>query len=314
LKALKLEDKRTLILRDIDEPKTAYNTQIVTIEAVSIGGSEYIGFNNPGIRSLPNIMGHGFSGITAKGRRVTVYPLSGCGNCTYCSNNQEQLCDEWSLIGVQENGGFTQKASIPNEQLIELPEDISWEQSVFIEPFANSINAWEISGASKNDSIAIVGSGSLGLGLVALAHKSGCNKIHITDLSPARRNAAKILGATHTTEKLNTIYDIVFDTVGSIETRNQTINCTKKGGKCIFLGFETTELNINISEIIRHQKELKGSFVYSKRQFKDAIELAKTCDNDWVKNISFKEVEDILTDFLKGNFNHIKVALRPNSI
>ena len=311
LKALALEDKRVLTLRDIEEPVIADDTQLVTIEAVSIGGSEYLGFNNPGIRPLPNIMGHGFSGTTAEGRRVTIFPLSGCGNCKYCSTNQVQLCDEWSLIGVQKNGGFAEKASIPNDQLIGLPEDISWEQSVFIEPFANSINAWEIAGASKNDSVAIVGSGSLGLGVIALAHKSGCNRIHVADLSPTRRDAAKILGATHTAEKLDTVYDIIFDTVGSLETRNQTIYRTKKGGKCIFLGFETPELNINMSEIIRHQKELRGAFVYSRSQFNAAIDLSKICDSDWVKNISFEEVENVLAGFLKGDFNHIKVALRP---
>jgi threonine dehydrogenase-like Zn-dependent dehydrogenase len=314
LKTLMLKEKRVLALHDIKEPEAGDNTQLITVEAVSIGGSEYLGFNNPGIRPLPNIMGHGFTGTTAEGTRVAIYPLSGCGNCQYCSTNQEQLCDEWSLIGVQTDGGFAQKALIPNEQLFKLPEDISWEQSVFIEPFANSINAWEISEASENDSVAIVGAGGLGLGLVSLAHKAGCKNIHVAELSASRINAAKILGATHTAKGLNTTYDIVFDTVGSMETRNQTISSAKKGGKCIFLGFETPELTINMSEIVRHQKDLKGSFVYSRSQFRKAIELAKSCDKDWVKNISFEEVEKILAGFIDGEFNHIKVALRPNNV
>jgi (R,R)-butanediol dehydrogenase/meso-butanediol dehydrogenase/diacetyl reductase len=309
-----LKEKRVLALHDIEEPEAGDNTQLITVEAVSIGGSEYLGFNNPGIRPLPNIMGHGFTGTTAEGTRVAIYPLSGCGNCQYCSTNQEQLCDEWSLIGVQTDGGFAQQVLIPNEQLFELPEDISWEQSVFIEPFANSINAWEISEASENDSVAIVGAGGLGLGLVSLAHKAGCKNIHVAELSPSRINATKILGATHTAKGLNTTYDIVFDTVGSMETRNQTISSAKKGGKCIFLGFETPELTINMSEIVRHQKDLKGSFVYSRSQFRKAIELAKSCDKDWVKNISFEEVEKILVGFIDGEFNHIKVALRPNNV
>ena len=309
-----LKEKRVLALHDIEEPEAGDNTQLITVEAVSIGGSEYLGFNNPGIRPLPNIMGHGFTGTTAEGTRVAIYPLSGCGNCQYCSTNQEQLCDEWSLIGVQTDGGFAQKVLIPNEQLCELLEDISWEQSVFIEPFANSINAWEISEASENDSVAIVGAGGLGLGLVSLAHKVGCKNIHVAELSPSRINATKILGATHTAKGLNTTYDIVFDTVGSMETRNQTISSAKKGGKCIFLGFETPELTINMSEIVRHQKDLKGSFVYSRSQFRKAIELAKSCDKDWVKNISFEEVEKILVGFIDGEFNHIKVALRPNNV
>lgn len=308
-----LKGKRALELQDIAEPEVGEGNQLIIIEAVSIGGSEYLGFNNPGIRPLPNIMGHGFTGTTEEGKRVAIFPLSSCGICEYCTTNQEQLCDNWSLIGVQADGGFSQKASVPKEQIFELPKDISWEQSVFIEPFANSINAWEISGASESDSIAIIGAGSLGLGLVSLACKTGCNIVHVADQSIIRRNAAKSIGATFTASELNETYDIVFDAVGSIETRSQTILSTKKGGKCIFLGFETSELTINMSEIIRHQKQLVGSFVYSKSQFKEAIELVKICDSNWVNNISFNEVEKALVGFLQGNFDHIKVALRPNA-
>lgn len=314
MKALLLKDKRVMTLHDIEVPENDGNTQLITVEAVGIGGSEYLGFNNPGIRPLPIIMGHGFAGRTAEGRRVTIYPLSGCGNCQYCSINQEQLCDDWSLIGVQTNGGFAQMISVPKEQLFELPEDISWEQSVFIEPFANAVNAWEISQASENHAVAIVGAGSLGLGLVALAKKSGCKNIHVAELSSSRRHAAGILGATHTAEQLNATYDRVFDTVGSVETRNLTICSAKKGGKCIFLGFETVEFTINMSEIIRHQKELIGSFVYSRNQFSKAIQLVKTCDKNWVRSISFEDVEATLCKFLEGDFNHIKVALRPNDL
>jgi|TARA_B110000908_G_C10240561_1_gene445828 (R,R)-butanediol dehydrogenase/meso-butanediol dehydrogenase/diacetyl reductase len=311
MKALVLEQQRVLTLQEVPAPEVGEAHELIHIEAVSIGGSEYLGFNNPGIRPIPNIMGHGFTGTTLEGMRVAVYPLLACGCCLYCLTNQEQLCDEWSLIGVHSDGGFAEQASIPKSQIFELPEELSWEQSVFIEPFANSVNAWELSKAASMTSIAIIGAGSLGLGLVALANKSGCSNIHIAELSHARRNAAKTLGATHTSTKLNETYDIVFDTVGSAETRSTTISLAKKGGKCIFLGFENPMHTINMSELIRHQKELKGSFVYSKSQFCKAIELAKNCNSSWVKNISFAEVEDTLTKFIEGDFTHIKVALRP---
>ncbi len=314
MKALLLEGSKTLTLRDIDAPQPNAAAQLITVEATGIGGSEYLGFNKPGIRPLPNIMGHGFTGTTANGKRVAVYPLSGCGGCEYCVADQAQLCADWSLIGVQTDGGFAQKAAVPSAQLFELPAELSWEQSVFIEPFANSINAWELSGASGAQSVAIIGAGSLGLGLVGLAQQAGCKTIHVADLSANRRGAAKTLGATQTTSTLTETYDVVFDTVGSEQTRQHGIDCAKKGGQCVFLGFETATLNVNIAELIRYQKQLKGSFVYSKRQFSDAITLAKICQDTWVKNISFAEVENVLHQFLAGDFEHVKVALRPNGV
>lgn len=312
MRALVLEDKRKLTLLDVEDPVASDNSQLIFIKATGIGGSEYLGFNNPGLRPLPSIMGHGISGVTSVGKRVTVYPLSGCGKCQFCLTDKVQLCAQWSLIGVQTDGGFAQKIVIPSDQIFDLPDDLSWEQSVFIEPFANAINAWEISNATRNDSIAIIGAGSIGLGIVAQAQLSESKYVHVAELSSSRRNAAMTLGATHATDMLTGSYDIVFDTVGSFESRDQAIRLARKGGICVFIGFETPTINLNMTEIIRHQKVLKGSFVYSKQQFSQAIELAKRCDKSWVKNVSFGEVEMALSRFIEGDFSEIKIALRPD--
>ena len=82
---------------------------VIDVAVAGIGGSEYLGYNNPGIRTLPNIMGHGFAGTTAEGRRVAVNPLRSCGTCAYCRQGLGQLCDDWHLIGVQSDGGFAQQ-------------------------------------------------------------------------------------------------------------------------------------------------------------------------------------------------------------
>jgi threonine dehydrogenase-like Zn-dependent dehydrogenase len=100
MNALVLEDKRVLTLQEVPVPEVGEANELIHIEAVSIWGSEYLGFNNSGIRPIPNIMGHGFTGTAAEGEQVASYPLSACGSCLYCLTNQEQLCDEWSLIGV----------------------------------------------------------------------------------------------------------------------------------------------------------------------------------------------------------------------
>ncbi len=312
MKSLLLEGTRLLNLKEVEKPKPNGNEALVYVEAVSIGGSEYLGFNNPGIRPLPSAMGHGFTGTTPTGERVAVYPLSGCGECGFCLAEETQLCSSWSLVGVQSNGGFSQQVVTLKENLFEIPDSITWEQSIFIEPFANSINAWQRSNAIEQDSIAIIGCGSLGMGLIACAHQFKCKDVHVAELSKNRRSAAIALGATQANSKLSGSYDIVFDTVGSVESREQAIEITKKGGKCVFMGFETPEATIDMSEITRFQKTIIGSFVYSKTQFFEAIELVKYCKNEWVTNITFEQVEDHLAAFLKGDFSTIKIALRPN--
>ena len=48
MKALMLEGKRKLTLLDVEDPVASANSQLISIKATSIGGSEYLGLNNPG--------------------------------------------------------------------------------------------------------------------------------------------------------------------------------------------------------------------------------------------------------------------------
>ena len=313
MKALVLEDRRALNLREIDAPVVGPGETLVRVEIAGIGGSEYLGFANPGIRPLPNIMGHSIAGMDPDGRRVAVNPLRGCGVCAACSADLVQLCGTWSLIGVQSDGGFAQAVAVPPDSLIALPDDLQWEQVAFLEPFANSVNAWEISGAGSSDRIAVVGAGGLGLGLTACASEAGCETLAVFDLSPTRLQAARDLGASYVGRSLVGRYDVVFDTVGSADTRQAALEATRSGGHCIFLGFASALTEIDISAVIRQQKRLSGAFVYSARQFSRALDLARLCRPDWVRNLTFDGVAPLLEGYLSGDFSVVRAALRPNA-
>lgn len=311
MKALVLEGSKQLNLRDVPGPVPASGDVLVSVAATGIGGSEYLGFANPGIRPLPNIMGHGFAG-TVEGRRVAVYPLSGCGHCCYCDDERVQLCPEWSLTGVHTSGGFAQQVAVPEGALVTLPDALSWEQSVFIEPFANAINAWAQSGAGADWAVAVLGAGGLGLGLVACASEAGCKRVDVSDPAPSRQAVAQALGSRQLKGDAEGKFDVVFDTVGSVQTRNLAIQLTRKGGRCVFLGFAAPAQEVNFSELIRHEKTLIGSFVFSMAQFRQAVQLAQRCRSEWVTNLGFAEVEPLLSRFLEDDFSVVKAALRPN--
>ena len=312
MKALLLEGKRQLSLSDVAAPVADPDQAVIDVELAGIGGSEYLGYNNPGIRKLPNIMGHGIAGVTAQGRRVAVNPLQSCGTCDDCLRDRRQLCNSWTLIGVQSDGGFAQKVIAPASTLVDLPDDLSWEQAAFVEPFANSVNAWELSEARTGDTVAILGAGGLGLGLIACAAEAGHSTIAAVDLSRSRLRVAAELGANDVQTDLSGAYDVVFDTVGSVEARQQAIALTRKSGTCVLLGFAAATLEMDAAAFIRSQKRMIGSFVYSAEQFKKAVQLAGRCRTEWVTNLSFSEVEPLLTKYLDGDFSTVKAALRPN--
>lgn len=312
--ALLLLDNNKLLLKQIDTPIIKENEVLIDVQVAGIGGSEYLGFSNTGIRPLPNIMGHGIVGMTNGGKRVAIYPLIGCENCEYCNAGQLQLCDNWKLIGVQLNGGFAQKVAVPQKAVFEIPNELTWEQSSFIEPFANSVNAWELAQIKSNQTVLVIGAGSLGLGLIACAKDAEHRYIKILENSPSRKQAAIEIGAETYNRLSCGSFDFVFDTVGSTETRIEAFKRVKKNGKCVFLGFAEPKQVINFSELIRNQIQFIGSFVYSTRQFEKAINLTKLTNREWVKNLSFIDVEGQLRSYLSGDFNTVKAVLRPNGM
>lgn len=311
MKGLILKGPNELVLSDVDEPSPALGEVVIDVEITGIGGSESAALRNPGMRPLPNIMGHSICGVTASGQRVAVNPLLGCGQCQYCQEDLAQLCEQWALIGVQKPGGFAEQVSVPERALVELPATLSWEQACFIEPFANSLNAWERAEAKPTDTILIVGAGSLGLGVAAVALQQGFESVQVCENSRTRQAAAEQLGAGPAEASSDLKYDLVFETVGSEATRSLAIERTRKGGKTVFLGFATACSTIDFSRMIREQKTFIGSFVFSPAQFERAIPLARMCQSDWVRSLCFEDVAGALAEFAGGNFNSVKSALRP---
>lgn len=314
MEALLLKGPKILALETVAPPKPGSGEVVIEVEITGIGGSEIAAFQDPGLRPLPNIMGHGICGLTETGQRVAVFPLSGCGDCSYCQQNQTQLCDEWRLIGVQSPGGFAQQVAVPESALVLLPSTLSWEQASFIEPFANSVNAWQRAQPRPKDSVLVIGAGSLGLGLTAMARYEGCEFIAVSDRSSTRLDAAQSLGANKVGADFTREFDIVFDTVGTEQSRAECISRTRKDGKCVFLGFASQYLNADFTRLIRDQKTLVGSFVFSRKQFTKAMDLTTACRSDWVRNLSFGEVGTELEGYTNGIFEPVKSALRPQRL
>lgn len=79
MKALLLEAKNTLKIRTVAEPKVGDNEVLVSVEVASIGGSEYLGLTNSGVRPLPNAMGHGITGTISMVQELRFIHCRGVG-------------------------------------------------------------------------------------------------------------------------------------------------------------------------------------------------------------------------------------------
>lgn len=315
MKALVLEAANRLALREVEEPVPATGEEVISVSIAGLGGSETLALANPGIRPLPNIMGHGFAGTTSDGRRVAVNPLVSCDDCKYCHRDQRHLCDQWTLIGVQRNGGFAERVAVPTSSLVEIPEDMSWAQASFIEPFANSVGGWEKVFPASDASVLIIGAGGLGLGLVACANADDRERpVEVLEPSENRMKAVVDLGGVSCVDGETRRFDVVFDTVGSAGSRFLALRLADKGATIVALGFKAAVQEIPVNELIRHEHKMIGSFVYTADQFRTSLALAAQMNDQYVTELGWPEVHDALIKFQKGEFSIVKAALRPGRV
>ena len=131
----------------------------------------------------------------------------------------------------------------------------------------------------RSDSVAIFGSGGLGLLAVNAARNLGAKKIIVIDIKDKKLSFSKKFGATHLINSRNRNpvseikkitngkgVDYAFDMVGKIETQNFSLLSTKEGipgyeigGSIILTGFPREKLELNTRDVLMGQKTIIGS-------------------------------------------------------
>lgn len=313
MRALVFTRPSTLELQELDDPTPRDGELILHVEATGIGGGEVYQLHHPGQRAFPSVMGHGIAGVLTDKRRVAVDPVTSCGTCSACNDGRRQHCGTRRIIGIHSNGGFAQQCVVPAANCYELPDDLTWEQAMFIEPFANAVHAWNVGNATADMRIGVIGVGAIGLGVVAQAAAAGATVIDIAESAESRSAAAVELGATAALDALpaDASYDIVFDAVGTPKAREQAVGATANGGTVVLLGLESETPGFDATEVVRRELCLQASYVYLPHEFEAAIALAAATAPEWIKSYALDEVQDIVDDFSIGDYTVIRAALRP---
>ena len=137
----------------------------------------------------PAIFGHEFAGSIAAvgpgvedwpvGTRVVAANSAPCGDCYHCHRGQESLCDDLLFI----NGAYAQYVVIPERvvrrNLLTIPSGLSSSEAALTEPLACVVKGIRGMSPRPGDSIAIIGSGPIGLMAARVAVLAGCRVILI---------------------------------------------------------------------------------------------------------------------------------------
>ena len=143
MKTVRLFGPGDIRLQDEPEPIPVSGEALLQVASVGICGSDLTWFTSSGIGSAkldrPLILGHEFSAVALTGRftgkRVAVDPAIPCNRCRYCLEGNPNFCEATHFAGhAPDDGALRELMTWPEELLHPLPDELSFEDGVMLEP------------------------------------------------------------------------------------------------------------------------------------------------------------------------------------
>jgi len=316
-----------LKLGDVDEPELPTREWVRVMPTLSgicgsdlaaIGGHASL-YLDP-LTSYPFVPGHEVVGTLEDGSRVVIEPALGCKvrgiepPCPRCAEGRPGLCynvTEGPIeVGLQTGycadtgGGWGEVLVAHPSQLHEVPEALSDEAAVLIEPFACCVHAALRGGAAKEDIVVVSGAGTIGLLTIAAVKLfTPPRRLIAVAKHPTQRDLAKKLGADQVispgevfqrirfatgARRLDGMNrslllggaDVTFECVGRADALNDAVRYTREGGTVVAVGMPGEE-RVDWAPIWQRELTVMGAYAYGaepkkkgKRTFQLALEAA----------------------------------------
>ena len=340
-----MSDIRRIVVTGIDtielrtEPQAELEPKEVRVRSVTVGvcGSDTHALHgrHPLI-PLPYYPGHEVTGVVteiasdvtsiAVGDRVTVEPTLPCWNCKQCRQGQENLCENLQFFGCgYRQGGMADEFVVRADRLHRIPDDLDDLAASLIEPLSTPVHAGRIAGPLKDKAIVIMGCGTIGLLMRAVARYEGARRIVMTDPLAAKREIALRLGADAAVDSseadvvgqvrtaLGESADVVFDCVAIQPTIVAAIELATKGGTVAIVGVPSADVLIPTIVVQDNQIRIQGCATYVPEDYATAIEMlqagAVKAQDFVTAQFPLTEAEEAFTASSSGN--EIKVLIRP---
>ena len=304
-------ETRPLTIETVDLAPPGPDEVLVKIAAAGLCHSDISVINGDRLRQTPMILGHEASGIVAElgagvsdlavGDHVVMSFLPTCGHCPQCSDGRAQLCGPGQaangagllLSGARrytcEDGEtgyhhcgvscFAEYAVISRHSIIKIDPEIPLiEAALFGCAVMTGVGAVvNTCGVKLGETVAVVGLGGVGLSAVLGAVAAGAERIVALDLSPAKLELARSLGATDTF--LASDPDVVeavraatkggvahaLEMVGSVAALELAYKITQRGGTTATAGLTNPAARISLSPVhlVGEERTIRGSYMGS---------------------------------------------------
>ena len=240
---------------------------LIKVNTIGICNTDYE--ITKGYMGYKGVLGHEFTGVVEKssnkeliGKRVVGEINCGCGQCEWCAQGLERHCFNRTTLGIwQREGCFAEYVSLPEKNLLVIPDNVTDNEAVFVEPLAAALEILEQVHIPPYKKVVVLGDGKLGL-IIALALNASGLDITLVGKHEEKLKIAKDQGVK--TQLLNELkiektYDFVVEATGSISGFETSLALTKPRGTLILKSTIAASKEFNLAPIVIDEITVLGS-------------------------------------------------------
>ena len=301
MKALVLEKKLQLSLRDIELPKEVHSNDVkIKMHTVGICGSDVHYYTHgkigPFVVKEPMVLGHEGSGTVIEvgsnvsslkvGDRVCIEPgVPDVYSKEYMRGlyNLDPKLTFWAT--PPDHGCLTPEVVFPSNFVFKLPENVSYAEGAMIEPLAVGLQAAEKANIIPGETALVMGCGPIGLVIALTALAGGCSKVFIADIVSEKlkmcNNFENLIPIDLNKDdpadviKKNTNNwgaNIIFEASGATKAYATIFDSICPAGRVVIVGNPMNPIPMDFATLLTKEIEIKTVFRYA-HQYERAINL-----------------------------------------
>jgi L-gulonate 5-dehydrogenase len=290
-------------MRDVPEPGDPGPGEVVVRPtAVGLCGSDFHIFEgllseHAGGSGFPRIQGHEVAGVVeevgpgcrpdiVRGGQVALWPLTACGECYPCRIGRHNVCVNFSLIGVHEDGGLQERLVIADSQVFPIAGTTP-EVTALVEPVSIAIRAVHRARIEEGERVVVLGAGPIGQSLLVAAQDRGASVLMV-DLLPSRLETAGTLGAdtvqwTSGDEVVARARDwsgglgpeVVIDATGVPSAVAAGVEMVTSAGRFVQVGMSGEAVSLRLGSLTEKELDVLGVACCGTGEFAEAVALTE---------------------------------------
>lgn len=301
-------ESKPLTIEEVELQGPGHGEVLVKIGAAGLCHSDLSVINGDRPRPMPMALGHEAAGVIEevgegitdlkRGDHVVLVFVPSCGHCGPCAEGRPALCEPGAAAngaGTLLSGGrrlsrngeainhhlgcsvFAEYATVSRRSVVKIDRELPLDEAALfgcavLTGVGAVVNTAQVRAGA---SVAVIGLGGVGLASLLGARAAGARHIVAVDLSDAKLDLAKSLGATHTFNASNADcagqireltaggVEYAFELAGSVRALDLAYRITRRGGTTVTAGLPPPAATFALPPVnlVAEERTLKGSYI-----------------------------------------------------